>query len=80
MIPTCCLYKVTCRGMTNTACGTQAAHGIAYVVARNPDEAYKKLRKYLDEKDLGFRKERDLDKVELVAEAIDYPSSIMLLT
>jgi hypothetical protein len=43
-------------------------HGIAYVVAIDPAEAYKKLRASLDERKLGFTKERELDKIELLAE------------
>lgn len=63
------LYKVTCRGMTY---GDQP-HGIAYVVAANPSEAYKKVRASLNERNLGFQKERELDKIELLAEVGDYP-------
>ena len=44
-----------------------------YIVADNPDEAYKILRKYLDEKDYFFEKERGLNSIELVAEEGDYP-------
>ena len=65
------LYRVTCRGMTVSFAST--VNGIAYVVADNSDEAYKKLKKYLDEKEIGFFMERELDKVELIAEATDYP-------
>ena len=66
------LYKVTCRGMTfGIAGGT--VHGIAFVVATNPDVAYRKLRKHLDKQDLGYGKDRELEKVELIAENIDYP-------
>lgn len=63
------LYRVTCRGMTYG----DRPHGVAYVVAGNPDEAYKKVRASLDERNLGFANERELDKVELLAEAGNYP-------
>ena len=63
------LYRVTCRGMT---CGDQH-HGIAYVVATDPSEAYKKVRSSLDERKLGFQKDRELDKIELLAEVGNYP-------
>ena len=36
------------------------------------DEAYKKVRKFLDENDLGFTKDRELDKVELIADSYRY--------
>jgi hypothetical protein len=53
--------------------GSQTKHGEAYVVAENSDEAYTILRKHLDKKDLGFRHERELDTVQLIAEEVDYP-------
>lgn len=65
------LYRVTCKGMTYSSTGT--AHGVAYVIAENPSEAYKKLRDDLDKRDLGYTKDRALDKVELIAEAGNYP-------
>lgn len=64
------LYEVHCKGMTYNSTGV--AHGIAFVVAKNPDEAYKKLRANLDERKLGFTHERELDKIILVAEAYDH--------
>lgn len=67
------LYKVTCRGMTTTCMGTQTAHGVAYVVAENASEAYSKLRKSLDDHDLGYSRDREMDKVELIADIRDYP-------
>ena len=38
---------------------------VNYVVANNPTEAYQILRKYLDEKDYFFEKERELDSISL---------------
>ena len=64
------LYRVSLRGMTYSSTGV--VHGVNYVVAENSDEAYQKVRKYLDEKDYGFSGDRELDKVELIAEASDY--------
>ena len=66
------LYKVTCRGMTSNYIGV--AHGAAYVVANNPEEAYSKLRSHLDKHNLGFRKDRELHTIELVAEDCTCPS------
>lgn len=65
------LYKVTCKGMTTNVTGT--VHGIAYVLACNPTEAYEIVRKDLDVRDLGFRHEREMDIIELIAEDVPYP-------
>ena len=59
------LYKIKIR--------TYKKGSVNYVVANNPDEAYKILRKYLDEKNYFFSSERELDSIELVAEEGDYP-------
>ncbi len=64
------LYKVTLRGMTSSS--ITMIHGINYVVAKDPTEAYTKVRKYLDENDLGFSSEREMDKIELIASIKDY--------
>jgi hypothetical protein len=66
------LWKVTCRGM-HGGIADNAAHGIAYVVADDPEEAYRKVRDSLDKRDLGFSKERELSKVELLAAEANYP-------
>ena len=66
------LYLVTCKGMTYTSTGN-CPHGIAFVVAEDSEKAYEKLRKYLDENELGFRHERELSKIELLADADKYP-------
>jgi len=66
------LFKVVLKGMRSTALGV--ANGCAYVVADGMDEAYQSVKKYLDEKDLGFFDERELDRVELIAAEGDYPS------
>ena len=53
-------------------CGTSLGdHRKTYVVANNPDEAYKTVRKFLDEKNLGFENDRDLFSVELITELIN---------
>lgn len=41
---------------------TGVAYGSSYVIAENSDEAYQKVRKFLNENDLGFSKDRELDK------------------
>ena len=37
------LYKVTCRGMTS-GLGSGRAYGVAYVVAEDPERAYRTVR------------------------------------
>lgn len=67
------LYTVKCTGMSKSASGARTAHGFAYVVAENSDEAYMKVREYLDKKGIGFRHERELSSVELFADTCEYP-------
>ena len=64
------LFKVTLKGMTFNSNGV--SHGISYVVAENTDEAYLKVKKYVDEKDLGFSKDRELATIELVADSREF--------
>ena len=65
------LYKIKIR--------TYKKGCVNYVVANDATEAYRILRKYLDEKDYFFEKERELDTIELVAEEGDYPDCEMQL-
>ena len=60
------LYKVTLKGMTYRVSGP--AYGLSYVVADNMDDAYNQVKAFLDEKDYGFKSDRELDKVELIAD------------
>lgn len=64
------LYKVICRGMTSSSV---RAHGVAYVVAENTDEAYRSVRDALDRRNLGFRDDREMRSIELLAEQAEYP-------
>ena len=66
------LYKVTCKGMQACIAGN-SAHGVSFVVADNPDDAYRVVRASLDKRDIGFTRDRTLEKVELLAEQADYP-------
>jgi hypothetical protein len=66
------LYRVTLRGMTSQIGGSQA-YGVAYVVALNAEDAYRAVRKQLDREDIGFAKDRSLERVELLAEDAAYP-------
>lgn len=66
------LFKVTLRGMQYHA-GTNIIYGVAYVVSASADEAYRQMRDRLEERKLGFSRERTLEKIELIAEAVDHP-------
>jgi len=59
------LYKVELNGWRIHA---------SYVVAENSDEAYRKVRNFLDSKDWGFREDRELKCVTLIAENTEYPA------
>lgn len=65
------LYRVVLRGMTHNMVGI--SRGNSFVIAKDTAEAYQKVREYLDSKDLGFRYERELDTITLLAEEGDYP-------
>ena len=58
---TICLFRVTVRGF----CG--GIYKKVYVISDSMDDAYRAYRNFLDEKDLGFESNRELEKVELVA-------------
>ena len=71
------LFRVILRGMTSSMTGV--AYGISYVIAKNMDEAYKKVREFLDDNDIGFRKDRELVKVVLLAEDYQYTDTGKML-
>lgn len=71
------LYRVTLRGMTYSTTGV--VEGISYVVATGAEEAYQKIKKRLDDKNYGFREDRELDKVELLASTYEYTDTKTLL-
>jgi len=73
------LFRITLRGMASTMMGTQVAHGAPYVVAESMDRAYEMVRDELDSRGLGFSKEREIEKCELLAEEGDYPCCLMPL-
>ena len=72
------LYRVTLRGMTISIVDS-VAYGISYVVAKNPDEAYRKVRQFVNDKDLGYANQRELDKIELLAEDYQYTGTRTML-
>lgn len=71
------LYRVTLRGMKYSATGP--IYGVSYAVAINSEEAYKKVKSFLDSKNLGFSKERQLEKIELIAEDYQYTDTEAIL-
>lgn len=71
------LYRVTLRGLTYSTTGV--IEGVSYVVATNAEEAYQKVKKRLDDKDYGFRKDRELDKIELLASDYEYTDTRTML-
>ena len=72
------LYRVKLKGMLG-CCGTKYGH--PYVVADNPTDALNKVLDYLNKEDIGFRGDREMDTIELLAEEGDYPKcSVQLFT
>lgn len=70
------LYKVTLRGLINN---NAKGYGSSYAIAENSDEAYKKVKKFLDENNIGFTGDRELNKVELIADSYRYTATGCLL-
>ncbi len=71
------LYRVKLRGMTSEILST--AYGHPYVVADSANEAIDKVRLYLNKRNLGFARERELDTITLLAEEGDYPDCLIQL-
>lgn len=71
------LYRVTLRGMTFASIGV--SYGVSYVVSKSCDEAYDKVKKYLDENKIGYSCDRELDKIELIAEEERYTQTGTML-
>lgn len=64
------LYRVTLRGMTHSSTGV--IHGVSYVVAYDPEHAYRVVRNDMDKRNIGFKHDRELLSVELIAEDYAY--------
>lgn len=64
------LFRVTCKGMQYSITGP--AYGVSYVIAKDPSQAYERVRHFLDTEDLGYTSDRELEKVELIAENYMY--------
>lgn len=63
------LFRVKLRGVSSF---TGIDYSCSYVVAQNSDDAYKKVRKFLDDKDLCFSCDREMKSVELIADDAEY--------
>jgi hypothetical protein len=61
------LFRVTLKGMKMNSTGI--TYGISYVVAESMDKAYEKVRNFLDGNDIGFRKDREVETIELIADS-----------
>lgn len=72
------LYRVTLRGMHYSSTGG-VIYGIAYVVAENTEQAYKKVRDSLEKRGIGFKSDRELLQIELLAEGTNYPECNIIL-
>ena len=60
------LFKVKLKGLKGGTVGID--YQTSFVVAEGLDEAYKKVRDYLDKEDLGFAHERELNRIEVLAD------------
>jgi len=70
------LYKVSIRGGFNVM---STDYHESYVVARSPNDAYARVKKFLDDNDLCFSDERELKRIELIAECRRYPACQTML-
>ena len=69
------LFRVYLKG----PCGYDSKLNPTYVIAEDPTTAYRKVRELLDTKDWCFVSARELDKIELIAEANFYTESKAIL-
>lgn len=63
------LYLVTIKGLY--ACPYHSS----YVVAKDPTAAHTVVREYLEKNNFGFSHDRELEKIELVADDRTYPDT-----
>ena len=71
------LYRVTVRGLSYSVTGV--AYNTSYVIAESADSAYNIVKTFLDKNGIGYPKERELDKVELIAENYMYTNTPAVL-
>jgi len=65
------LYRIRLKGLHGAMVGND--HSESYVIARDPTDALNKVQSYLNERDIGFKNEREMDSIELLAEEGGYP-------
>lgn len=70
------LFFVKIRGGYTSNCTN---YNEFYVVAKNSDEAYRKVRDFLNKENIGFEYEREMDTITLLAEEPNYPECRTLL-
>jgi hypothetical protein len=70
------LWLVTLQGPFSYVSGNDPCRH--YVIAEDPTAAYSKVREWMDRKDLGFFKSREMKSVEQIATCGEYGSPIRL--
>lgn len=68
------LYRVKLKGIINVPAGN-TAHGHPYVLADNPTEALEKVQSELERLDIGFRSDRVMDSITLLAVDAEFSPS-----
>ncbi len=68
------LYIVTLNGFK----GTRYCYGKSYVIAKNAEIAYQKVKSFLEDRKLGFASALELDTIELVATEYEYTEKPIL--
>lgn len=66
------LWRVTLRGMKSSIMDDQT-WGVSYAVAETAHEAGEKVKTSLTSRDIGFPRDREVEKIELLAENVNYP-------
>lgn len=69
------LYKVYLQGFKGVA-----RLNPIYVAAQHPTEAYSKVRDYLDCRDYGLLRDRELERIELIAQNSEYTNLNLLVS
>jgi hypothetical protein len=64
------LFLVTLRGFGGYSPAVD--YHSSYVIAPNCDDAYLTVRQWLDKKDYGFKMERELDNIKLIADEYEF--------
>ena len=73
------LFYIKCKGLKHSiGCG-ETVYSKAFVVAKTMNDAYEKVRKYLDEAGIGFDSDRELESIELLAEQSYNPECGIIL-